>query len=185
MLESLVAVLVFSFGAIGAISMQVLAAQSNFEAAQRTQAVYLATDIIERMLNNPNALDSYDSSDDTQWTVRGSGSITQEPTPDCDTAACTPVQQAAHDLWSWEQALDGAAITTEDAAAVGGMVSPTGCIRQSGAGRIEVAIAWRGRSNMTDTNRAPGCTAEGRYGSNGEYRRVLHLRTFIAELKQG
>jgi type IV pilus assembly protein PilV len=184
MLESLVAVLVFSFGAIGATGMQVLATQANFEATQRTQAVYFATDIIERMLNNPDGIDSYDSSGDNRWTIVGAGSIGVEPTPNCDTSHCSAAQQAAHDLWSWEQALDGSAITTEDDTAVGGMASPTGCIRHSGGGRIEVAIAWRGRSSMTDTNTAPECTVEDRYGNDSEYRRVLHLRTFIADLTQ-
>lgn len=192
LMESLVAVLVFSFGAIGATGMQIMATQAHFEAAQRTQAVYFATDLMERMLNNPNALDSYDSPDDTDWTIRGSGSVQNEPTPDCATAQCTPAEQAAHDLWSWEQALDGNAITAENGAAVAGMVSPTGCIRQSDGGQVEVAIAWRGRSSMTDTATAPGCTpaepdedsGEPRYGANDEYRRVLHLRTYIADLTQ-
>ena len=180
MLESLVAVMVFAFGAIGTTGMQIMATQSNYEAAQRTQAVYFATDIIERMRNNPGVMDSYDSSGDNSWTILGANSIESEPTPHCNTSGCTAGQQAAHDLWCWEQGLDGNAITTDDLGAVGGMISPTGCIRHTGNGRVEIAIAWRGRSSMTDANAAPGCTVEDRYGDDDAYRRVLLVRTFIA-----
>lgn len=183
-MESMVAAMVFAVGAIGATGIQLMAARTNLEAAQRTQAVYFATDIIERMLNNATALDDYDASGNTQWTAVGSGSTQTEPTPDCDSAHCTPTQQAAHDLWAWEQALDGDAMTTADNVLAGGLINPTGCIRNGSDGRVEIAIAWRGRGSMTNSGIASGCTAQGRYGSDDEYRRVLHLRTFIADTSQ-
>ncbi|MGB5832838.1 MAG: type IV pilus modification protein PilV [Thiohalocapsa sp.] len=180
MLEILIAAVVFSIGAIGATGMQILAAQSNSEAMQRTQAVYLATDIMERMHNNSAALDSYDTSGDNSWTILGGGSITNEPSPACDTANCTPQQQAAHDLWAWERAMDGNGITRADVGAIGGLQSPTGCIRHTGTGRLELAIAWLGRQSMTNATVAQGCTVVDRYGDNSEFRRIVHLRTLIA-----
>lgn len=181
MLESLVAVMVFAFGAIGATAMQVIATQSNYEASQRTQAVYVATDMIERIRNNPTVVDSYDNSADNQWTIVGGDTIATEPTPDCDTSACTPQQQAAHDLWRLEQALDGNDTTQATLGAIGGLQDPTGCIRHTGDGRVELAVAWHGRRSMSNALAAPGCTGDDdRYGPNSEFRRVLQLRTYIA-----
>lgn len=180
MLEVLIAVIVFAFGAIGATAMQVMGALTNHEAMQRTQAVYLATDLIERLRNNPGALDSYDASADAQWTLLGGASIANQPTPQCDAAACTEQQKAAYDLWLWEQALDGNEITQTNNSAVGGLQAPTGCIRHTGGGRVELAIAWHGRRGLSNSSIAPGCTVAGRYGGNDEYRRVLFFNTFIA-----
>ncbi len=179
MTEVLVSVFIFAFGGIGAATLQVLAAQSNLEALQRGQAVYHGTDILERMRNNPAALERYDSSDDNQWTILGDGTITNEPTPDCDTATCTPQQQAAHDLWAWERALDGHEVARPDNAPAGGLLYPTGCIRNSGAGGVEVIVAWHGRREMTNSSVAPGCGVADRYGDDAEFRRVVRLRTHI------
>jgi len=179
MLEILIAAVVFSVGAIGATGMQILAAQSNSEALQRTQAVYLATDIMERITNNPAVLDSYDASNDNKWTIVGGASIETEPLPPCDTADCTTEQKAAHDLWVWERAIDGHGVTREDVGLIGGLQNPTGCIRHTGNGRVELAIAWHGRQSISNASTAAGCTVVDRYGSNSEFRRTLHLRAFI------
>jgi len=181
MLEVLIAVMIFAFGAIGATGMQVLATQANHEALQRTQAVYLSTDIIERMRNNPGAIKNYDAAD-TDWTIVGTAPYITEPSPTCDTAACTTQQKAAHDLWSWEQALLGAEVTRAGVGAVGGLQNPTGCIRHTGDGRIEVAIAWRGRQSISNATVAQACTGDDdRYGEDNEYRRVLIVRTYISQ----
>lgn len=178
MLEVLVAIAIFAFGAIGATGMQLLATQANYEAMQRSRAVDLATDIIERMRNNPTALDSYDSSLDTSWEIVGSDSIEDAPTTNCVTSTCTPTALAAYDLWAWEQALDGNDVTRTEVA-VGGLNKATGCIRYTGDGRIELAIAWYGRRSKSNSTLATGCTVDGRYDNADEYRRVLHLRTVI------
>jgi type IV pilus assembly protein PilV len=157
--------------------MQILAAQSNAEALQRTQAVYLATDMLERINNNSTVLNSYDPLNDNLWTIVGGASIANEPSPACDTEVCTAVQKAAHDLWVWEQAIDGNGVTREDIGVVGGLQNPTGCIRHTGNGRIELAIAWHGRQSISNASTAAGCTVVDRYGSNSEFRRTLHLRT--------
>jgi type IV pilus assembly protein PilV len=182
MLEVLIAIMIFAFGAIGATGMQVLATQANHEATQRTQAVYLSTDIIERMRNNPSAITDYDASADTDWTIVGVSPYITKPSPACDTAACSIHEKAAYDLWTWEQALLGTETTRAGIGAVGGLQDPTGCIRQQGDGRIEVAIAWRGRQSMSNATVAQDCTSEDdRYGDDNEYRRVLLIRTYIRE----
>lgn len=179
MTEVLVAVFTFAFGGVGAATMQILAAQATLEAQQRSEAVYHATDILERMRNNLGALADYDAPADGQWTIVGNGSIGNQPAPDCDSVACTPQQQVAHDLWAWERALDGHDKTRADASPTGGLHHPTGCIRNHGNGRIQVAIAWHGRQETIDATVTPGCTVTDRYGDGSQFRRVVRLRTHV------
>ena len=180
MFESLVATLVFAFGAIGVTGMQNLSMQSTMEAMQRTQAVFLTNNMIERMRNNSSVLGDYDASGNTVWTIVGNGSIDQEPTPNCRQATCNPTQLAAHDLWGWEQAVDGAAVTRQNVGNVGGLVDPTACIRHTGSGSIELAIAWRGKREKINASLGTGCTVDGRYGDDDEFRHVLVVRTYVA-----
>jgi type IV pilus assembly protein PilV len=179
MMEALVSAIVFALGAIGVAGMQTLSMQSNHEAMQRTQATFLATDIIERMQNNATALNSYDTDADQYWTILGGATRQQEPTPNCGESRCSPAQLASHDLWAWEQTIDGAAISQPEIGRVGGFQDPTGCIRHTGNGEIELAIAWRGRGEMSNSSVAAGCTVEKRYGDADRYRRVLLFRTYI------
>jgi type IV pilus assembly protein PilV len=178
MTEVLVSVFVFAFGGIGAATMQILAAQTNLEAKQRSEAVYHANDIVERIRNNAGGLAIYDAPADDQWTIVGGGTE-EHPTLNCDAVACTPEQQVAHDLWAWERALDGHDKTGTDAAPSSGLLHPTGCIRNHGSGRIQIAIAWYGRRENTNSNLASGCNVNERYGADARFRRVVRLRTHV------
>ncbi len=55
MIETLVAVIVLAIGLLGMASMQVVSLKNNNSAYTRTQATYLAYDIIDRIRNNPGA----------------------------------------------------------------------------------------------------------------------------------
>jgi type IV pilus assembly protein PilV len=56
LIEALVALVVLSIGLLGVAGMQIAGLQANQSAASRTQASYLADDIIDRMrANNTNA----------------------------------------------------------------------------------------------------------------------------------
>ncbi|QIB64781.1 hypothetical protein [Kineobactrum salinum] len=66
---------------------------------------------------------------------------------------------ATHDLWRWDQALRGAAVTTtEDGAEVPtvALIEPRGCIvfdedaGKARTGRIRVIIQWRGLTRTRD-----------------------------------
>jgi type IV pilus assembly protein PilV len=160
-----------------------VAMQSGYDALQRVQAVFLANDILERMRSNPAALDSYDADSgvdgaDTSWRILGGGTL-QTPNVDCLNAACTATELAAYDLWTWEQAIDGARVKQTDDSNVGGLAQPTGCIRQTQGGRIEIAVAWLGRSELANPDLATGCTVSGRYGQDDAFRRVILVRSFI------
>jgi type IV pilus assembly protein PilV len=176
----MVAIAVFALGAIGVAVLQSVSTQYSYESMQRTQAAYLASDILERMRNNRVQLNAYDDNADDLWTIVGSGSIMTPPTPDCASVACTASQLAAYDLWNWEQAIDGASTTQPGGDNVGGLANATGCIRHTGNGRVELAIAWLGRSELNNATLATGCTVNKRYGDENRHRRVLLVQTYIA-----
>jgi len=176
LVEVLITVFVLSIGLLGIAGLQILSKQSTSEAIQRTTASFLTHDITERMRSNPTALNSY-----VGKTV-GNGTIQTEPSPDCRTATCTDTQMAAHDLWEWEQALDGAAETTVNAK-TGGLFQPTGCIigpLVGGSALYTITIVWRGKSALTNGNAANTCGTTALYGSAMEFRRILFTNSFIA-----
>ncbi len=173
----MVAVSLVSVSALGLASLQVAAKRAGHEALQRTTAANLAMDIMARMRANPQALQRY---------ARGSlggGSLGSEPQPDCGKRAtsCTPLQLAAHDLWQWEQALDGAAetrVAVGRRVQVGGLLAPTACIRVA-AGAVTVAIAWAAFRELSDPQAHRCGVGSGRYGPADARRQLLLLHSFV------
>lgn len=180
LIEVLVSTLVISVSVLGVAGMQISAKRAGFEAVQRTTATSLAMDIIERMRANPKTLSNYAT------TGIGAGSISAEPSPDCSydiTANCTVSQLALHDLWEWEQAIDGATEThLVDATMVfvGGLFDPTGCIVVNG-GEVTVSVAWEGYQSLSDPALDACGSGLGKYGDNDAKRQVVSMSTFITE----
>lgn len=175
LIEVVVSLLIISIGVLGMAGLQINAKRAAHEAVQRTTAAYLASDMLERMRSNPSVLASYVTAG------LGGGSITSEPSPNCLSAACTAAELAAHDLWAWEQSIDGATETrtvSGTLVSTGGMLDPTGCISHS-SGTITIAVAWKGYqalSNPTSTTCGSGL---GKYGTNDANRQVLVMSTYI------
>jgi type IV pilus assembly protein PilV len=179
-IEVMVSALVVSVSVLGMTGMQITAKRAGLEAIQRTSATSLAMDLIERMRANPKAISSYVT------TSIGGGSISVEPVPDCSydsTNTCTGAQLAVHDLWEWEQAIDGATETRlveGDAVAVGGLFDPTACVSVNG-GAVTISMAWEGyqvQSNPTFDTCGAGL---GKYGTEDAKRQVVSMTTFITE----
>jgi len=170
MIETLVSLVLLSFGSLGAASLQVTSQQSSHEAQQRMLASYLAQDMLERMRNNPTALTNYAS------TAVGSNTIATEPTPSCSaTASCTTIQLAAHDRWLWEQAIDGVAIKT-GSTKNGGLVAAKGCVTNNN-GRVQIAIAWNDTETIADAGTASNGVST--CGAASAYRRQVVINSFI------
>ncbi len=169
------AVFVFSIGLLGIAALQLTAQQSNYDAVQRTTASMLANDIIERMRANNGSLGNYVS---TSWTPPTTTET--EPTPTCSGSgnSCASAELAAHDLWQWHQQVAGAAEISSSAANVGGLVSPTVCITQNGTG-YDVAIAWYGKTALSNPTASNCGAGAGRYGTNDAYRRLVIVSTYI------
>ena len=98
LIEALVALIVLSIGLLGVAGLQMAGLTANYSAAARTQASYLAYDILDRMRANRNdALAS--------------------PSLYATTIGATPTgtSQAALDLVAWKAALSGALIQGDGA----------------------------------------------------------------------
>jgi len=177
LIELLVALIVFSVGLLAVAGLQTVSKQSNFEALQRTAASQIAYGLLEDMRVNGDAIGTYTGAGEM-----GGGNRGGEPAPNCGgTAICNAAQKAAHDLWFWEQMLDGNLEMNGNAGA-GGLVLPTLCVAGpagGGAGIYTVTIAWRGAASMNNGN-ASGCgTAGGNYGAGNEFRRIMQIPTYI------
>jgi len=177
LLELLIALVVFSVGLLAIAGLQTVSKQANFEAIQRTTAVQVAYGLLEDIRTNGEAADVYAASGEM-----GDGSRGNEPAPNCRNGSeCNAAQKAAHDLWFWEQAIDGT-LETNGGVAAGGLVLPTMCVTgpvAGGAGMYEIAIVWRGGADLTNTANVACGTLTGNYGASNEFRRVMRVSTYI------
>lgn len=180
LLEVLVTVVILSVGILGIAALQFQSKRLQHEAIQRTYAAMLAHDILERLRANPSELPAAP-------VVVGGGTVGAEPTPTCVGLAsqCTAFQLYQHDLWEWEQMMDGAA-EVANGESLGGFVAPTGCITGpagGGTGTYTVAIAWRGQTPVSDPAASTCGQGSGKYddaeGNVDAYRRVLEVETYI------
>ena len=177
LLELLVSLLVFSIGLLSIVGLQTVSKQANFESIQRTAASQIAYGLLEDMRMNGDAVAVYLAAGEI-----GQGSRGTEPAPNCVAGAeCNAIEKAAHDIWFWEQALDGN-LETSAGAGTGGLVLPTMCVTGPAgavAGIYQVTIAWRGTASINN-NVTDSCGAtSGDYGDANEFRRVVQISTFI------
>lgn len=177
LIEMLIALVVFSVGLLAIAGLQTVSKQANFEALQRTAASQIAYGLLEDMRVNGDAINVYLAAGEMGGGARGA-----EPAPNCSGAAiCNAAQKAAHDLWFWEQVLDGNLEMSGNAGG-GGLVLPTLCIAGpvgGGAGMYTVTIAWRGTANLSNANASACGTAGGNYGGENEFRRIMQIPTYI------
>lgn len=172
MIEVLVAGLIFALGVLGLSTMQVKAKRTSYDALQRSLATSLARDMVARMRSNPTVLDTY-----AAITFLGGVTSGNEPSPDCKTAQCAPSELANHDLWEWEQALEGASEVSNQIN-TGGLTQPSGCIDNTN-GLITITIAWEGFDGKTNPNGSTCGESRGLYGTGNINRKIVVLNTFI------
>ena len=191
MVEVMVSVMIFSIGLIGVARLQVVAKQSNYDAVQRVAATTMAQDLLSRMRSNAGALSTYVENDGALQINYNSG--TSQPSPTCLTGStCTAEQLAARDLWDIEQDMIGVAEKDSDGNSVGGLTLPTLCITavdedgnvldDGESGIYTVAIAWRGKADLSNPTAHACGSATGLYGTSNEYRRLLVMSTYITTM---
>ncbi len=180
MIEVLMALLIISVGFLNIAGLQTAAKKSNFDSLQRTSALILAHDIVEKMRANPISLGGYITAG------VGGGTITQ-PAQECIAAEpCNPGQIAAYDMWLWESAMDGASESRTidgDVTETGGLVNPTGCVvgpPGGDAGVYTITIVWRGLNDLANVSPDLCGVGSGLYGANEEFRRILTFDTYIS-----
>ena len=138
LIEVLISTLVLLIGTLGVVGMQMLSLQANQGAYYRSQAVYIAAEILDAMRANPlGAADYVD--------VYDAGGATIPADPGCQgRLGCTPAEAADQDLHFWGRhfadvgKLAGA---TYRPAIPGGRAE----IRNLGANEYEVEITWTER----------------------------------------
>jgi len=177
LIELLVALLVFSVGLLSIVGLQTISKRSNFESIQRTTAAQVAQGLLEDMRTNGDAIAVYLEAGDI-----GQGSRGTEPAPKCVPGAeCSTVQKAAHDLWFWEQILDGN-LETNGGNGTGGLILPTLCITGTAdgvAGIYQVSVVWRGMASINNGINNTCGAASGDYGASDEFRRIVQVPTYI------
>jgi type IV pilus assembly protein PilV len=90
--EVLVALIVLSVGMLGIASLYVDSLRAGRTALLRTQAVFLATDMADRIRANPTAGAAYALGGADNGCVAGAA----------DSVNCTPAQMAAQDIFLWQ-----------------------------------------------------------------------------------
>lgn len=177
LIEMLIALIVFSVGLLSIAGLQTVSKQANFEALQRTTASQIAYGLLEDMRVNGDAINVYVGAGEI-----GGGSRGGEPAPNCEGGSvCNAAQKASHDIWFWEQVLDGN-LEMNGNAGGGGLVLPTLCVdgpAGGGAGIYTVTVTWRGSASLTNGNASACGSAGGDYGADNEFRRIMQVPTYI------
>ena len=125
------ALLVLSIGLLGLAALQTTSLQYNTGSYFRTQATFLAYDIIDRMRANTAAVVDNDNNGYDQPTTTN-----VSPPVNCDTTSCTSAELALYDVKKW---YDRIVIALPDAATT----PPT--IQISSTKRVAIRINWQER----------------------------------------
>lgn len=182
LIEVLVAFLILSIGLLGVVALMVQSKVSQHQAVQRTRAVALADEMIERIRINPAQIETYNIG----LVPVGANIDTPEPSPDCATSTCSPAQMAVHDLWSWEQSLQGQAATI-DGEAADGLIMPRGCIvfepaaARERTGQLTVIIEWRGLVETSDALEEGDEVCGGEDAGDDRFRRHVAVNTYVID----
>jgi len=167
MIEVLITIVILMIGLLGLAGLQTKALTAQMEAYQRSQALILLKDMVDRISANRKKADFYVATLGTDVTA-------------CPTTGNTV---ADGDLCEWHNALLGAA-EVQDTAKVGAMIGARGCITRTVApapgapSRYLVAVAWQGLNSTAVP--AIDCGKD-EYG-NEKLRRVVALPVNIADL---
>ena len=178
-IEVLVTLVIVLLGMLGAAGVLVRSHQSSMEAYQRTQALVLVEDMLDRMSANRPVADCYAVTDAGAGAPHlGTG---YTGVPDCGLG--TPGQQATaiRDLQQWSRLLQGAAETDAGGAFVGAMIGARGCVSYDVAtDTYSVTVTWQGLGPTSAPPDEVRC-AVGLYGDDAQ-RRALTLTMRIADL---
>ncbi len=142
LIELMVSVLIMAIGVLGVLTLQGTSLRGSNGAYFKTQATFIAGDIISRMIANPAAVQSgaYASVD----------SASPPADPACITTGCTSVQLADQDIREWSQYFTNVLGTANYRATIpgaSGTVVATGDVH-------EVTINWSEVTENGATNQS-------------------------------
>ena len=133
-------------GILGVAAMQMVSFQTNQSAFARSQAIYLAQDILDRMRANPvgygttTAYDAFDTGNTT--------TIPSSPTCIADAGGCSVLQLAQHDIREWAASFYNVEDATEYRPA---LPSGRGVVTRNGTtNEFTVTVSWDERDWDSD-----------------------------------
>jgi type IV pilus assembly protein PilV len=182
LIEALVTAFILAVGIMGIVSLLSLSKVSQHASIQRTRAVVLADDILERIRRNPAGMSVYNVGLSAPL---GDASRGTEPVPNCQSGTCAPDELARYDLWAWERLLDGSsAIVTDGGAYTVGVRNVRACIdftaddgRQN-TGIVDVVIQWQGLQETADAV-VSGGTVCGDAAAEDTTRRQVIVNSYV------
>jgi len=139
MVELLIALLILAVGLLGMASLMMTSMKSNQSAAMRSQASWLAYDMIERMrLNNDVATQT------PGYLIAATDAAPADP--NCKANGCSANNVATLDLREWKTQLNQAALT--------------GSVTRAGDNVYTVSISWQEDSSTAcaPINEVPQCS---------------------------
>ena len=160
MIEVMVTIAILVVGLLGLAAMQTLASLAELESYQRSQALVLVRDMVDRMSANKAQITSYVAND-----------VGLAPM-DCDAYVPIPGSPASYklDLCEWNNQLNGAAEKADGGAKnVGAMIGARGCIVRLDTVTFLVTVAWQGMSRAGVPVEACG---QGAFGDDANRRTV-------------
>ena len=168
MLEVLITLVILAFGLLGLAGLQGRMQVAELEAYQRTQAIVLLQEMVDRLKANPKNSMSY---------VYTTGNAQQ------DCAALGTPTQANIDRCEWNNALLGAA-ETSGGSSLGAMIGAIGCVKNEKADmprEFLVSVVWQGLAPTVAPTSITNC-GSGSYDPDTT-RRALVARVTIACLQ--
>jgi len=146
LIEVMVSIIIIAIGLLGLAGLQAQAMNSEFESYQRSQAIMLVNDMVERIRMNRVSMGAFKNITDPATGSGYLGSTASYAIP----AGAPPQVQA--DLAEWSALLTGSA-ETKGGNQVGAMIGARGCIWYDStteipgiadSGTFTVAVAWQG-----------------------------------------
>lgn len=176
MIEVLVALIAIALGLLGLAGLHCRAQQAELESYQRTQALILLEDMVNRLRANRLGKNSYVSCAEGTSCTLGTG-VSFSGTGCANTQACS-------DLLDWHNALLGAAEAEASGTRIPALIGARGCIT-GGGNDFVVTVAWQGL--LTNTAGLPtgdprltNTCGQGAYGTEAQRRIVSVPVRFFA-----
>ncbi len=166
LLEALIALLVLSIGLLGLAALQTRGLAYSHDAYLRSQATFLAYDIIERMRARKTGIIDVDEgkgiSPDADVATALNAYTNASPTAGSYCGTSTEDASANNEVYCWQQRLKGA--TPYNTSGAIGLPGGTGTISQIAGGSTttnatddyyQVVLTWKDRSRPVDSSGNP------------------------------
>lgn len=178
LLEVLVAMVILLSGLLGLAGLLTRSQQFEMESYQRSQALILLQDMVDRINTNRKVAACYAiTTNATNGTPYLGANSTV--TPACSSGTAAQFARANDDLSTWNNMLSGSA-EIQGGANVGAMIGARGCIRQTAADTYLILVTWQGLGKTVSPSVGLAC-ANTTYGDEAQ-RRVVSTTINLANL---